>query len=120
MGQTVYSMEDEDDRQQGEWYVYFGERMASLLALHPEFATPEGQQNWCDILNIDFIMLFDDEGRQTLCNRDYSSFTLSRGLVENSADFRRLLLGIPSIVHEVSADSPLRPGVNTARPRSSG
>ena len=81
-----------DDRRQEEWYVYHGRHMASLLKAHDGFATKERLQSWCDILNIDFIMLFDAEGNETLCNRDYSGFTLNKGLGSDPSDFRRLLL----------------------------
>ena len=50
-------------------------------------------------------MLFDSEGRETACNADYAGFTMDSGLGENSRDFRRLLLGVPSVVHDVSTDS---------------
>ena len=88
-----------------QWYVYFGEQMAALLAENPGLKTPGMLQNYCDILGIDFIMLFDSQGNETLCNRDYAGFTLDRGLGSNSSDFRRLLYGMPGIVHEASTDS---------------
>lgn len=88
-----------------EWYVYYGEQMAALLAENPSLKTPGMLQNYCDILGIDFIMLFDSQGNETLCNRDYAGFTLDRGLGSNSSDFRRLLYGMPGIVHEASTDS---------------
>ena len=87
------------------WYVYYGEQMAALLAGNPSLKTPGMLQNYCDILGIDFIMLFDSQGNETLCNRDYAGFTLDRGLGSNSSDFRRLLYGMPGIVHEASTDS---------------
>ena len=96
-----------DDRRQEEWYVYHGRHMASLLKAHDGFATKERLQSWCDILNIDFIMLFDAEGNETLCNRDYSGFTLNKGLGSDTSDFRRLLLGIPSIIHGASTDTTM-------------
>jgi len=105
MNQGTSAVDDEDDRQQEAWYVFHGQHMASLLKAHDGFATKERLQSWCDILNIDFIMLFDAEGNETLCNRDYSGFTLNKGLGSDPSDFRRLLLGIPSIVHEVSKDT---------------
>ena len=105
MDQSVTAVDEEDARQQEEWYVYHGQSMASLLNAHQGFATRETLQRWCDILNIDFIMLFDANGNETLCNRDYSGFTLNKGLGNNSSDFHRLLLGIPSIVHEASTDA---------------
>ncbi|MER2143976.1 MAG: hypothetical protein ABS888_09255, partial [Eubacteriales bacterium] len=105
MDQSATAVDNENDRQQERWYVSHGQSMASLLNAHKDFATRETLQRWCDILNIDFIMLFDATGNETLCNRDYSGFTLNKGLGNNSTDFQRLLLGIPSIVHEASTDA---------------
>ena len=97
--------DDQDNLSQEEWYVYSGERMASLLYADPSLATSERLKKWCDDLDIDFIMLFDDSGNETLCSSDYSGFTLSTGLGPDSSDFRRLLLGIPYVIHEPSVDS---------------
>lgn len=105
MNQLNAAEDDEDDHQQEEWYVHHGQRMVELLKAHEGFATKQTLQRWCDILNIDFIMLFDAEGNEILCNRDYSGFTLNRGLGSDPSDFRRLLLGIPSIIHDTSTDA---------------
>lgn len=104
MNQSDATAKEGDNFRQEEWYVYHGRHMASLLNAHEGFATKDRLQSWCDTLNIDFIMLFDAEGNERLCNRDYSGFTLTKGLGSNTSDFRRLLLGIPSIVHEASKD----------------
>ena len=45
-------------------------------------------------------MTFDPEGRQILCSRDYAGFRLDDETDEDMYDFRRLLHGVPSIVHE--------------------
>ena len=105
-------LEQEDHRQneglqriQEDWYVYYGEHMASLLTACPDLATSGMLQSWCDILSVDFIMLFDSQGKETLCSRDYVGFTLDRGLGQKGSEFRRLLYGMSSIVHEPSVDS---------------
>ena len=82
------------------WFVYYGEELASLLSAYPELNTPRKLQESCDILGIDYIMLFDPDGRQTLCSRDYSGFRLDDDKDPELYDFRRLLRGVPSIVHE--------------------
>ena len=87
-----------------EWYLYYGEKMADLLSEYPQLCDSEVLQEFCDILKIDYIMLFDSQGRETSCNLDYSGFRLGSGQGENSADFRRLLQGVPSIVHQPSKD----------------
>ena len=103
--QVDYRQNESLHRIQEDWYVYYGEHMASLLNAHPELATSGMLQTWCDILDVDFIMLFDDQGKEKLCSRDYVGFTLERGLGQNGSEFRRLLYGMPSIVHEASTDS---------------
>lgn len=125
-------LEQEDHRQndilqriQEDWYVYYGEHMASLLTACPSLATSGMLQNWCDILSVDFIMLFDGQGKETLCSRDYVGFTLDRGLGQKGSEFRRLLYGLSSIVHEPSVDSTTGMerqmiGVKLDLPNSSG
>ena len=112
-----------DKEGEAEWAVYQGERMADVITRHPEAGSREKLQEYCDILGYDFIMLFDAEGKETATNSNYTGFTMDAGLGENSADFRRLLKGIPSIVHEASAD-PLtgltRQMIGVTMPAASG
>lgn len=102
--ETVMSRAAYDLDQEADWYVYTGERLADVIARHPENGSGEKLQEYCDMLGIDFIMLFDSNGEETASNADYSGFTMDDGLGENSSDFRRLLRGIPSVVHDVSTD----------------
>ncbi len=87
------------------WFVYYGEELASLLSDYPELAAREKLQACCDILGIDYIMLFDAKGAQTVCSREYVGFTLGNGQEDELYDFRRLLHGVPGIVHEPSVDT---------------
>lgn len=89
----------------GQWYVDYGRRIAALLEAYPRLATREMLQSYCDDLTIDYIALFDDSGSQALCSRDYSGLTLDRWPGQSAGDFRRLLQGMPSIVHEASMDA---------------
>ena len=101
---TVRNRSAYDQEQEADWYVYTGERLAGVIARHPENGSGEKLQEYCDMLGIDFIMLFDANGEETASNADYSGFTMDDGLGENSSDFRRLLRGIPSVVHDISTD----------------
>ena len=93
-----------DKQEEEEWDSYQAERLAQLIAQRPELGTREKLQEYCDILKIDYIMLFDTEGRETITNSDYTGLTMEAGLGENSEDFKRLLNGVPYIVHEASTD----------------
>ena len=96
--------DQETKTEEEKWYVYYGEKMADLMSAYPQLCESEALQEFCDILKIDYIMLFDSKGRETSCNLDYSNFRLGTGQGENSADFRRLLQGVPSVVHQPSED----------------
>ncbi|MBR4501229.1 MAG: mechanosensitive ion channel [Clostridia bacterium] len=101
---VVVERTDDGRKQEADWNVSLGEDIAALIARHPEEGKSENLRKYCDILDIDFIMLFDRNGREISSNADYSGLTMDEGLGEDSSDFRRLLLGVPSIVHDVSTD----------------
>jgi len=94
-----------EKQREADWRVAYGEQIAELIAQNPEAGSREKLQEYCDRASLDFIMLFDSDGRETACNADYAGFTMDSGLGENSRDFRRLLLGVPSVVHDVSTDA---------------
>ena len=94
-----------EKQREADWRVAYGNQIAALIAQNPEAGSREKLQAYCDRAGIDYIMLFDSDGRETACNADYAGFTMDSGLGENSRDFRRLLLGVPSVVHDVSTDS---------------
>ena len=93
-----------ESRKEAEWYVYHGSRIASRISRDPAAGTREKLKEYCGLFGIDYIMLFDTEGKETACSEDYAGFTMDAGLGENSEDFRRLLLGVPGIIHDPSFD----------------
>ena len=86
------------------WYLQYGNKIASFLKGRPEAQSEEKIRTCCKIIGADFIMLFDHDGNELLCSSDYDGFTITRGLGEDSSDFKRLLLGVPGIIHPVSVD----------------
>ena len=100
----IVSYDRESTQEEEEWIVYYGENLASLLSAYPELNTRETLEKSCEILDVDYIMLFDSRGRETLCSRDYTGFRLDDERYGELEDFQRLLHGIPSIVHEVQTD----------------
>ena len=104
VGKTVTERMADEQEKENRWYVNHGELIASLIAQSPETVSREHLQEYCDRFDIDYIMLFDSEGKETASSADYIGFTMDSGLGKDSRDFRRLLLGVPSIVHDVSRD----------------
>ena len=89
---------------EGSWDIYNGEKIVSLLTKYPSLKSEKVLREYCGILNADYIMLFDSNGNETLSSNEYIGFTLDKGLGDNASDFRRLLYGIPAIIHEPSHD----------------
>ena len=101
---TVSERLGDEKQREEKWYVDHGERIVSRIAQDPEAVSREQLKEYCDLFGIDYIMLFDPDGNEILCSADYIGFTMDAGLGENSADFRRLLMGIPFVIHEASFD----------------
>ena len=102
--QYELKQEKEIKEKEAEWFVRYGEQLSALLSECPQLASADELQDFCDFLNIDYIMLFDSSGKETLCSKEYVGFTLEKDLGKNSGDFLRLLHGIPGIIHEPSSD----------------
>ena len=106
-GQVEKENQDRFYRVSGEeesWILRYGEEMAPLLSKHPEMAAPEKLQEYCDILGIEYLMLFNSEGNEVACNKDYVGFSLGDSPEDELYDFRRLLHGVSGIVHEAALD----------------
>ncbi len=104
VGQTVSERLEDEKQREEKWFVDHGERIASLIGQTPEAVSRKQLQEYCDLFGIDYIILFDQDGIETVSSADYVGFTMDAGLGENSSDFRRLLMGIPSIIHNASFD----------------
>ena len=99
---------EEESRQireeEEEWIVYYGEKLALLLSEYPALNTREKLRETREIIGVETITLFDSRGRQTLCSGDYTGFRLDDEDYPALYDFRRLLYGVPSIIHEAAKD----------------
>ena len=91
-------------REEEEWIVYHGEKLALLLSEYPELNTREKLRETAEIIGAETITLFDSRGRQTLSSGDYTGFRLDDEDYPTLYDFRRLLYGVPSIIHETAID----------------
>ncbi len=85
-------------------YVSYAERIAGILKERPEFATKEGLQSFSDLIEADYIMIFDHDGNEVVSNSNYIDMELGTSPESSTYEFRRLLKGIPSVVHDVKTD----------------
>lgn len=91
-------------REEEEWIVYYGEKLAALLSEYPELNMHENLRETAELIGAETITLFNSRGRQTLCSGDYTGFRLDDEDYPALYDFRRLLYGVPSIIHETAVD----------------
>ena len=88
-----------------DWFVYYGQRLASLIGKYPQLGTRDNLEMYCLVTGADYIMLFDTEGRETVCSEGYTGFHLDSCFGENSEDFMKLLNGIPLAVRDPGIDN---------------
>ena len=88
-----------------EWVIGYAERIAGLIREDPALAKREILQEFCGAVGADYIMVFDQDGKETACSRDYENFRLKTGKDDCWEDFSRLLLGIPSVIRDTEKDA---------------
>ena len=84
--------------------VRYARCIADTLASHPELCTREALGEMSRIVGADYLMLYDDRGREKLSDAPYVNLAFSADEAVPSSAFRKLLTGVPDIV--------LAPGVD--------
>ena len=95
---------DSYDRQREALYTGYATRIAALLVDYPELRTAEALSEMNRTIGSDYLMLFDDKGRQTLSSARYTLLKFGTTPDSTTYDFRRLISGVPTIVHETCTD----------------
>ena len=85
-------------------YVSYAERIAGILKERPELKTKENLQAFSDLIGTDYIMLYDHDGKEVITNASYIDMELGTSPDSSTYEFRRLLKGVPSVVHDVKTD----------------
>ncbi len=90
--------------EEADWYVYYGSQLARLIEERPELGNREMLQTFSDTMGIDYTMLFDADGNETACSKDYYGFSIGAAEGSYLHEFRRLLMGVPSIWTDAAKD----------------
>ena len=56
------------------------------------------------IISTDYLIFFDENGNEIGCSEDFTGFSLGTAQNDPSTDFRRLLKGVSSVIHEPERD----------------
>ena len=85
-------------------YVSYAQRIADILKERPELLTKEELQAFSDLIEADYIVVYDHNGKELISNSEYVNLEFGTSPESSTYEFRRLLKGIPSVVHDVKTD----------------
>ena len=87
-----------------ELYLHYAKRAADLLAAYPELRTGEMLGKMSNIIGSDYLMVFDRYGRELVSDSAFVNLVYGTSEDSSTYDFRMLIKGVPSIIHEVCVD----------------
>ena len=85
-------------------YLTKAQIISDILSVHPELRTKQNLQELSDIFDVEYIMLFNAAGEETLSNSYIKGFVISDDPENQSYVFRQLMYGVPYIVQEPMED----------------
>ena len=88
-------------------YLDYARRAADLINKDPELNNKEDLAALNTIIGTEYIMLFDSDGKETGTSEDYIKMELGDDKADkpsSTADFRRILKGVPAIAHKALRD----------------
>ena len=99
------------ERQEENWYIDYAQQISRELASDPSLLERDRLAQLAEVIGADYLMVYDSSGNQTACSGDYLDFSLGTAQEDPTTDFRRILRGVPCIVHEAEAE----PGTGLTR-----
>ena len=85
-------------------YLDDAEMIASFLSDHPEQRKEETLRNFSELFDLEYIMIFDQDGRELLSDSGYVDFVISDNPDDQSYPFQILKRGVASYVQEPRKD----------------
>ena len=89
---------------QSERFVSLGKTVSTMLTEDPALLERERLAQISDAISAEYLIVFDENAQEAACSRPYVGFALPADKEDPFYDFRRLLGGIDSIVHESETD----------------
>ena len=90
--------------QYDERYLSKAEAAAYILERDAGVQTKEGLQELADVLQVQYLYVFDGEGALQTTNSSYTNFALSDDPESQSYEFRQLLQGVEHVIQEPQPD----------------
>ncbi len=92
---------------EADWYTYYGKQIASLELVEPDITSQKALEKMSEVIDARYIIVFDENGNEISCSQDFIGYSLGKDKESPTYDFRRLLYGAESIVHEPEKDELL-------------
>ena len=85
-------------------YLDYGNLIAEFLDTYPQLRNSEVLSTLADSISASSITLYDSDGHETVSSGRWNGLELSEDPDSSTYDFRRILRGVPSIVHDPEID----------------
>lgn len=86
------------------WAVYYGQRLGFLFAHYPELQTTQFLSEANELLNYEYIMLFNEKGKEILSSNGYIGMDMKTDLVHSGNYFKWLFQGVSSVILDPEPD----------------
>ncbi|MDC7291518.1 mechanosensitive ion channel [Blautia schinkii] len=85
-------------------YLNKAQIAADILGQNPELQTREELQELSKALDVEYVLVFDKNGRVTATDSNYTNFELSQNPEDQSYEFNALLQGVEDVIQEAQPD----------------
>lgn len=82
-----------------ERFTALGEIVSDMLTEDPALLNKQRLAELADTISAQYLILYDENGAEIACSKDYVGFSLPADQNDSFYDFRRLLRGVPVIVN---------------------
>ena len=90
--------------QYNERYLNKCQTASYILSRNPQLQTREELAGLSRVLGVEFIILFDREGVETVTDSSYVNFQISSDPKDQSYEFNKLLKGVEHVIQEAQPD----------------
>lgn len=106
-------------------FIDYGEHISELLDQYPQLRNSESLKELSNCIGASSVTLYDHTGKEIVSSAGYIDMFLGTNAESTTYDFRRILKGVPSIVHEAEKDettglTEARIGIRTGDASSPG
>ena len=106
-------------------YIDYGEHISELLDHYPQLQNASSLNELADYIRASSVTLYDHTGKEIVSSNGFIDMYLGTGPESTTYDFRRILKGVPHIVHEAEKDettdlTEVRIGIRTTDPAEPG